>query len=195
MFSRMLAVALISIAATKTQLNPALVPRHAPKPALPRVVSKACPFEGCTFGTWRTRGVVRLFSTWRSNRKLLTTVKSGQSVIAVTGIYVTFAPAEIEVTAPIPQYGLMPGDVVLDYMELGEGVFNAWFKGFWVEDFDGSGVRWPHESGCSRNCNAIARTPGRSEWWVKIRTGDGVIGWTKDTSRFLGNDALGPPVR
>jgi hypothetical protein len=30
---------------------------------------------------------------------------------------------------------------------------------------------------------------GRVEWWVKIRTKDGVIGWTKESEKFSGKDA------
>src|SRR6266446_6702622 len=66
--------------------------------------------------------------------------KSAQTVTAVTGIHITFEPDEIQVTAPSPQYGLKSGDTVFGYMNLGEGFFNAWFNGYWVEDIDGSGV-------------------------------------------------------
>ena len=83
--------------------------------------------------------------------------------------------------------GLKPGDSIYGYVYKGEGVFSAWFNGYWVEDFDGSGVAG---AGCNRNCNAKLVKQGHVEWWVQIRTKDGTIGWTKDTDSFDGKDAL-----
>jgi hypothetical protein len=177
--------------ALHTQQNPALGPRIAPKPALPQIVKNACPFEGCTLGAWRTRKAAVLYSTWEPQRKAIRKLPPAQPVTALTGIHIMLEPAEIEITAPVPQYGLKPGDIVFAYMNLGEGFFNAWFNGYWVEEFDGSGVQYPDGSGCSRNCSAVQRKPGRWEWWVKIRTRDGLVGWTKDTENFDGSDALG----
>jgi hypothetical protein len=73
-------------------------------------------------------------------------------------------------------------------MYKGEGVFSAWFNGYWVEAFDGSGVA---EAGCSRQCNAKLLKEGRVEWWVEIKTKGGTRGWTKATDKFNGKDALG----
>jgi len=44
--------------------------------------------------------------------------------------------------------------------------------------------------GCTRNCNAVLRKAGRFEWWVKVQTSDGMVGWVKDADRFQGIDAL-----
>jgi hypothetical protein len=178
---------LIAAALVVTQLAPAIVPRPVPKPTLPKIDQNACPFEGCQFGEWRARKSVLLFSTWKRERTPLRRLAKDEVVTALTGVHITFQPVEISVTAPIPQYGLKPGDTVFGYMNLGEGVFNAWFKGMWVEEFDGSGVA----PGCSRNCSAKLVKPGRFEWWVQIRTKDGVTGWTKQTDSFDGKDALG----
>jgi hypothetical protein len=181
MFNCVMAAALVA-----AQLNPALVPRHASKPALPKIDLNACPFEGCQFGKWTARKPVRLFSTWKHERTPLRRIAQGEVVTALTGVHITLEPSKIGVTAAIPQYGLMPGDTIFGYMNLGEGVFNAWFKGMWVEEFDGSGVA----PGCSRNCTAKLLKPGSFEWWVQLRTKDGVTGWTNEADSFDGKDAL-----
>ena len=173
------------------QLNPSLAPRKAEKPALPKIDENACPFEGCQFGAWTSTDEVQLYSTWKSDRAPVVKVGKGDSVTALTGIHITFEPEEIQVTAPIPQYGLEPGDVVFGYMNLGEGVFNAWFKGNWVDEFDGSGTVRPDDLGCSHKCNAKLVRPGRFEWWVEIKAKNGAVGWTQETSKFTGSDALG----
>jgi hypothetical protein len=95
---------------------------------LPKIDLNACPFEGCQFGTWRARENVQLFSTWKSERKPITTITKGEKVTAVTGVHLTLEPSEIQVTVAIPQYGLESGDMIFGYMYYGEGVFSAWFK-------------------------------------------------------------------
>jgi hypothetical protein len=182
-------LALVAILAAP-QLDPSLTPQKAAKPALPKIDRNACPFEGCQFGSWTTNDQVQIYSTWNADRKPVATISKGEAVTAVTGIHITFETSEIEVTAPMPDYGLKPGDTIYGYMYQGEGLFSAWFNGNWVEQFDGSGISGPH-GGCNRNCTAKLVKEGRAEWWVQIKTKDGTIGWTKDTDKFDGKDALG----
>jgi hypothetical protein len=169
------------------QMNQALIPQKAPKPALPKIDGNACPFEGCQFGKWTSLKPVSIYTTWKSGRKPLLTLAIGEAVTTITGIHITFEPTEIQVTAPMPEYHLKPGDKIFGYMGLGEGVFNAWFNGYWVEEFDGSGIEG---LGCERKCKATLLKPGRKEWWVEIRTGKGTTGWTNDADKFEGKDSL-----
>lgn len=170
------------------QLDPALTPQKAPRPSLPKLNENACPFEGCHFGAWTATEDLQLYSTWKKDRKPVAKISKGDSVTAVTGIQITFEPDEIQVTAPIPEYSLKPGDTIFGYMSLGEGFFNAWFNGYWVDDFDGSGVEG---LGCERECNAKLLKAGHSEWWVEIKNKDGTSGWTQETTKFDGKDSLG----
>ena len=182
----------VSTAARPAQsgLNDALVPHRADRPRLPKVDYGACPFEGCQFGAWKARRNVQLFSTWKADRHATVVVHKGESVRALTGVNIVRQPSEIRITAPISDYQLEPGDTVFGYMNLGEGVFNAWFKGFWLEQFDGSGIATPDGTGCLRNCNAILVRRERVEWWVQIKTRQGAIGWTRNSQDFDGADAL-----
>lgn len=171
------------------QLNPSLTPQPAPQPELPKIDEKACPFEGCQFGKWTVTEPVQLYSTWRPRRGPVRILNKGEVVTGVTGVYITYEASEILVTAPMSQYALVPGDMVYGYMNIGEGFFNAWFKGQWVEEFDGSTIEAPN-GGCNRNCTARLLKEGRTEWWVGIRAEDGVTGWTKESEKFDGKDAL-----
>ena len=175
------------------QVNPALTPQKAPKPTLPKIDEKACPFEGCQFGKWTAQETVELFSTWKPGRAPVANIAKGKEVTALTGVHITYEAEEIEITAPIAQYGLKPGDKVSGYMNLGEGFMNAWFNGTWVEDFDASGIR-RGEEGCMRDCSGKQVKPGRYEWWVQMRTKDGVVGWTQETDKFSGKDSLAGEV-
>ncbi|MGE5057567.1 MAG: hypothetical protein ACM3WP_25675 [Acidobacteriota bacterium] len=157
------------------QLDPSLTPQKGPKPTLPKIDEKACGFEGCQFGPWTATDQVQLFSTWKTDRQPLATISKGQAVTAITGVHVTFEPSEIKVTAHMTGYGLKPGDTIYGYMYKGEGVFSAWFNGYWGGDFDGSGVA---DAGCNGKCSAKLLKKGRTEWWVEIKTNKGAIGWT-----------------
>ncbi len=187
-------LALASLASPAGQLDPSLTPQKSPKPTLPKIDLKACPFEGCQFGKWTAVQPVPIYSTWRAKRKLLRTLEKGEAVMAITGIHITFEPSEIKVTVPMPQYGLKPGDTVFGYMNLGEGFFNAWFNGTWVGEFDGSSIEGPGDSGCQRNCTAKFLKSGRVEWWVQIKTKEGTIAWTEDGDKFDGTDSLAGSV-
>jgi hypothetical protein len=182
---------LLSAAFAIAQLNPALTPQKAPQPALPKVDENVCPGEGCQFGKWKALKRIQVYSTWKAGRKLVVTLSKGESVTAITGVNITFEPSEIRVTKDIPQYGLKVGDTVFGYMYLGEGFLNAWFNGTWLENFDGSMVDGINDS-CGDRCTAKMIKPSRIEWWVKVKTAKGIVGWTKDTM-FSGKDALGAP--
>jgi hypothetical protein len=186
----MLSVITLIVVLSAAQLNPALTPQKAPKPTLPRIDENACPFEGCRLGKWTAHEPVRLYSTWKSDRKPLRMLAKGENVTALTGVHITYEPAEIQVTAPMPQYALNTGDTVFGYMSIGEGFLNAWFNGYWVEDFDGSGI---DGAGCNRNCNAKLLKDARTEWWVKLKTKEGTLAWAKVDGNFDGMDALAGP--
>jgi hypothetical protein len=187
----MLPLIAVLLSLLAAQSNPSLAPRKTPQPSLPKIDENACPFEGCQFGAWTATDEVQLYSSWKQERTPTVRVAKGEVVTAVTGVHVTYEPEEIQITAPIADYGLKPGDLVFGYMNLGEGFFNAWADGYWIEEFDGSGVTMPDDSGCSRNCNAKLLKLGRFEWWVQIKTKSGASGWTKESEKFDGKDALG----
>src|SRR5215469_4706707 len=97
------------------QLDPALTPQRSAKPMLPKITENACPFEGCQFGKWTARDPVQLYTTWKSDRQPLRNIEKGETIIALTGVYITFEPSESQVTTPIPEYGLKPGDIIFGY--------------------------------------------------------------------------------
>src|SRR5205823_13295764 len=98
----MIKILVLLVVFAAPQLDPSLTPQKAPKPTLPKIDEKACPFEGCQFGPWTATDQVQLFSTWKKDRKPLVTISKGEAVTAITGVHVTFEPSEIKVIAPMP---------------------------------------------------------------------------------------------
>jgi hypothetical protein len=176
----------ISIAAAQAPTSNSTTP----EPPLPVVDYKACPFEGCTFGRWIVSKDVALYSTWRKGRETVTTVKKGQVVTGITGVHITYQPDRVQVSQSMPDLGLKPGDIILVYMYLGEGFADMWAKGRWLKGYDCSFIT-EMNAACLRDCPANVISKGVKEWWVQVKTSDGLTGWTKVVDQFDCMDSLG----
>jgi len=161
------------------------------EPPLPVIDGKACPFEGCTFGKWLVVRDTTIFSTWKDERKPVTTLKKGDVVTGLTGVHITYEPDRVKVFQPIPELHLKPGDVILRYMYHGEGFADIWVKGQWKKEYDCTFIAEKDGSGCLRDCVAKVVTEGKKDWWVQLKTAKGTIGWTKSDGQFNCMDSLG----
>jgi hypothetical protein len=154
------------------------------EPALPVITLKACPFEGCSFRKWIVLKEIPLYSNWKEDRKPVATVKTDEVVTGVTGVHITYEPDRIQVLQPIPEMGLQPGDILLRYMSRGEGFADVWTKGQWRRQFDCSFITEKNSTGCLFDCAAKVVSEGRKDWWVQVKTAQGVLGWTKSEKQF-----------
>jgi hypothetical protein len=161
------------------------------EPSLPVIDYKACPFEGCTFGKWKVMKLTAVYSSWQNGRTELVKLQPGEEVIGLTGVHVTRKPDRIVVKKEIIDLGLRPGDVILRYMYVGEGFANIWAKGQWHKEQDCTFITEKSSEGCLRDCSAIVDEEGMKEWWVKIKTFDGKVGWVLEQGNFEGIDSLG----
>jgi hypothetical protein len=76
-------------------------------------------------------------------------------------------------------------------MSRGEGFADIWVKGQWKKDYDGSFITEKDDSGCLRDCPAKVISEGRKDWWVRLKTTQGKIGWAKVENQFDCMDSLG----
>jgi hypothetical protein len=161
------------------------------EPSLPVIDYKACPFEGCTFRKWIVTKDLALYSTWKKGRKPVTTVKSGQVVAGLTGVHITYEPDRVQVLRPLPELQLQAGDIILRYMYRGEGFADIWVKGQWRREFDCTFITEKDGEGCLRDCAAKVIGEGHKDWWVRVKTPEGSIGWAKAEDQFDCMDSLG----
>jgi len=182
---------LLGILAVGLSAGPALTGKPAPEPSLPVIDENACPFEGCSFRKWVVSRDAELYSTWEEGRKAVGKVSKGQIVSGETGVHVTWEPDRIQVQQPIAELQVEPGDTILRYMYLGEGFANIWAKGRWWKEYDCSFIVEKNHAGCLRGCAAKVVAEGRRDWWVRVRTTEGVVGWTKAEDHFDCMDSLG----
>ncbi|MCK5235438.1 MAG: hypothetical protein KAR06_00520 [Deltaproteobacteria bacterium] len=144
---------------------------------------EACPGERCLFGTWDVRKDMKLFDTPNGNT-VIGSISKGEEVSAITG-EMHLKPVPVVVVYPVTigwsqKVQLKEGDVffILDYV--GEGLYNFWYKGLIDEDelYDIKDYcRFP------RNRCWLEYVYPKSEmqdtvWWVKIKTKDGIEGWS-----------------
>ena len=160
-------------------------------PALPVVDEGACPFEGCTFGEWTVTKETLLYSTWKKDRVETGRLQKGEKVAGLTGVHITEKPDTIRVLKDIPELSLKRGDTFYRYMYRGEGFADIWVHGEWKKETDCSFVTEKDAGGCLRDCSAQVVEDGVKEWWVKVRTKSGEVGWTKADGNFDGMDSLG----
>ncbi|SRR5258708_22921490 len=164
--------------------------RDSEEPKLPVIDENACPFEGCTFGAWTVTKESSLYSTWQEGRTQTGKLEAGAKVTGVTGVHITRKPDRILVKKAIADLSVVPGDVILRYMSIGEGFANIWTRGAWHKEYDCTFVSERSGGGCLRDCAAVVVEDGVKEWWVHVKTGDGKIGWVLDADNFAGIDSL-----
>lgn len=161
---------------------------RASRPEAPVMRPGACPFECCHYGDWKLRGAARVRGWPSDSAPISFGLKRGQAVFANTGFVqidtigvVVLRANHVDRMYKTP---FAKGDtlLVLDY--LGEGQYNAWWRGYsiQVESF------WdaPGES-----AGSIVRQLSM-RWWARVRDARGRRGWIDmDKVGVSGADACG----
>lgn len=131
----------------------------------------ACPFECCTYRQWVVRDTVRLLDR-PNGKKVVGALHKDEVVNGLTGVVIS-TPIAVRADRAIPETKIKAGDTFYILHYDGEGYWKAWFNGKTV--FVHQSVVNIHES--------------KSEWWVRVKKTDGVIGWALSDKHFLHQDA------
>ena len=145
-----------------------------------------CPGEGCMYGErWIARSDVDLLKAPDPTAVVISTVRSGETVRTVTGEVHTI-PGRFVVHSRHDEFA--PGDEVLVYTYLGEGVFRIRHNGQLKEADLNFG---PGGGSNGKRCEVQARCWGtlheelQFTWWVLVRTAAGTEGWIRDRTAFV----------
>ena len=153
------------------------------------VAKKACPFECCGFGTWSVAKDTALFDS-PGGTQAVGRAPKGEKVEALTG--------EVHLS-PIPvvvRHGANPGSIVFLLDNLGEGFAHIWINGK-VTEAEIIGVQeectfpGPTCWGEFLHPEDADRKREDAVWWIRIKTRNGIIGWTKQADHFGGMDRCG----
>jgi hypothetical protein len=150
----------------------------AERPHLPAVTQDILPGEGWNVGTFKSRRPIKVFDTWKPERKKIATMQTNAAFTLLAGLCVIDRPDHITVTDPVPHLSLKAGDEVLRYAERGEGNANFWSNGRWYRNSDLAFVANVDGSGCQSGCKARVIETGSKTRWFRIRLTDGRSGWT-----------------
>lgn len=132
-----------------------------------------------------------IFTTWKEGRKPWATIRKGEVVTGLTGVHITYEPDRVQVLQPIPELHLQPGAIILRYMYRGEGFADIWVNGQMMKDYESTFIVEKNNSGCLRDCPAKVISEGRKDWWVRVKTSQGKIGWAKVEDQFNCMDSFG----
>lgn len=183
---RSLSVHMILISALCLTVKPQSKP-----PAL-YVDKGACPFECCTYRKWKTEKTTIAYARPDKKSGTVGSFKAGSRVVAITG-EVRSSPGSYVILKAHGKY--KPGDVLWVYTPLGEGFYKIWFKGkMYQEELEYmSGPFEQSSPKCEETpeCWGKLKTEMRVEWWVKIKSSNGWVGWTNEADHFGNKDACG----
>jgi hypothetical protein len=182
-------IALIVIASVGTASAKVLAQS---KPLSVYVDKGACPFECCAYRDWKTEKVTIAYALPSIRSVSVGKFKRGSNVVALTGEVRTI-PSRFLITKRHGKY--KPGDVLWVYTPVGEGFYKVWSKGrMYQEGLDY--VSGPFERtvpACedAPDCWGKLERKLRVEWWVKIKSAEGWIGWTNQAENFSNKDSCG----
>ncbi len=166
-----------------------------PAPSVPYLDWGACPFECCTYGSWTAVHATVVLTERRVGAPIAFRVRPGESVKTTTGVVVTKRPGRIEVLSDLTlgqgleSVALRRGDVVYVLHYLGEGYDLLWFKGKTFSDQIHTETLGVIEYNGVEALRLLAQP--QVEWWVKVTSKSGRVGWSKHPEHFSGSDACG----
>lgn len=162
------------------------------KPPAVFVDKGACPFECCTYREWKTETATVAYVRPNKRSRRVGTFKVGSTVVGLTG-EVRTVPGRFVILKDHGNY--KPGDVLWVYTPLGEGFYKVWFKGK-MHDEGLDYMSGPFEQSlpsCEEtpDCWGKLERELKVEWWVKIKSAEGWVGWTDQAGNFSNLDACG----
>lgn len=153
----------------------------------------ACPFECCTYQRWTVAKDTVAYEKPSKDGRRVGVFKKGSRVRGLTGEVRTTQPGKYVVIRPHEKY--KPGNILWVYTPEGEGFYKVWFGGRMFSEeidymsgpYEQSGIKCEDNQDCWGNLENDLKT----DWWVKVRSLAGWIGWTNETENFRGMDSCG----
>ena len=162
----------------------------------------ACPFECCQYGEWTVQKATKLRSEPNSSATYASSVTAGDTVTALSGEVVTFKAGQVEILKPMKlvlyvhqgdhhgasiERSFKPGEILSSLHYAGEGFCLYWHDGLKVS----TDVYCLSQGMLPEPTDYKVLSEPQAEWWIKIQTKSGVVGWTDQAANFGNKDACG----
>lgn len=147
----------------------------------------ACEGEGCAYGRWKTRETTAIYARPDERSRKVGELRAGRCVVALTGEVHVLTPGRFVVRKA--QGRFKTGDVIAAYTYLGEEFYKIRHRGRRYAEQQLT-YSPPPGTGADEKCDLDARCWGVFEkkpdsvWWVKMRDGRGLVGWTREPQHF-----------
>jgi hypothetical protein len=122
----------------------------------------------------------RLYSSWQDSRKLVRGLASGTEVTQVGAVNIVREPDRGVITGNVDESrrSLVRGDEVLGYGLRSDGSISFWGKGIsFTEYYENIAFKGSCGFADKSQCHINITKPGVQEWWLQLKSSDGVTGW------------------
>jgi hypothetical protein len=150
----------------------ALVATAADRPSNPYIDRGACPFECCLYREWFASKPLAVVDR-PEGRRVVARLREGERVTALTG-ETRSIPLPMKSPVGDSEAGIHQGDRIYVLHYEGEGMWAVWFRG----------------KRADAELSNLKVAP-KTEWWAKIRTARGVVGWVRAERNFQNQDGCG----
>ena len=166
----------------------------AGRPVAPLRVDGACPFECCTYGSWRTTAPTTVYDAPDPSGATFdvpagTPLEAATGYVLLTEIGVALARDTVRLyTEEGDERLAAPGDTLLVLDNVGEGFRRVWHQGAILQTDAVSGFV---PAGGIPAAEVLVEPS--QEWWARVRIADGRAGWLPmdRTPPIEGADACG----
>jgi hypothetical protein len=137
----------------------------------------------------------RLYSSWRDNRTFVRGLAKGTEVTQVGAVNIIREPDRGVITGPVDESlrPLVPGDEVLGYGLHSDGFITFWGKGVsFTEYYENLAFRGSCGFADKSECHINILKRGVQEWWLQLKTSDGVTGWILGLKQNGDKELIGP---
>jgi hypothetical protein len=122
----------------------------------------------------------RLYSSWQDRRTFVRGLASGTEVTQVGAVNITREPDRGVITGKVDEslQPLVRGDEVLGYGLRSDGLISFWGKGIsFTEDYQNISFKGSCGFADKTQCHINITKWGVQEWWLQLKTSDGITGW------------------
>lgn len=187
---------LLSVLCTAFAIVSCTSPKVGPT-AIPAKVEGACPFECCTYGTWKAEERVTVYKHERDTSDVAFVLEAGTSFKALTGHVFINRPGKVialdtfSISYDTTRWTVPAGDTLYLLNYEGEGYYRGWYKGERIpEVFAGLWYENKYRPDSTRKASLI--NEAETEWWAKIEDNRGRTGWiSMEQAALSGVDACG----
>jgi hypothetical protein len=131
-----------------------------------------------------------LYSSWQDDRTLVRRLAVGTEVTRIGAVNIIQEPDRAVITGEVDESlrPLVRGDEVLGYGLHSDGDVSFWGKGvLFTEHFDNIALKGSCGFADKTQCQINITKPGVQQWWMQLKTSDGVTGWILGLQQ-VGND-------